>query len=1161
MFETATFNPAFTIIDHANKAIILHFIYINILFHNETCLYVSTGKQFRAVILTTVQTREILTDTPGTELFNDARVLNTAMTRAQSQVVIVGDGAALCCFGKCSEIWKSFINHCISTNSVTPQHFTKIFFEKDITETARFQKCQHVDESNSPSDVILQELKDQYEQLKTEYTSDEDSVESESLDQHKSRTSYSFTEADTDLLELCKKQPEMFKRGTLFRETYKKGYVRPFHNPCKRININGSANLRQAFTGDEVVVETGRVVGIIKKSESARVLPCLLEDVDYSRQRQNSDDKFVRRTMIPLAKSESKICILIIKKRRNFIPIWQQMNGEWFLVTFVHLNDLKQNSVFMVQVIDWKEYCFYPLGYVISILPVETSLASGLRILNEEFKLTYDTDISDMIPTRLDEDRTHRKDIRKLITFTVDPVGAKDLDDAISVRDIDSVQYELGIHIADVASFVSPGDQLDIGAKQRGATHYCSGDNHHHMFPQAFSTERFSLLSGEDRRVVSLMFKIEKESNKIIGEPTFQLSLIKSNRRFSYGEAEDIISKNYKGGLKFDTEEDCVTVAYQFAKIQRKIRLVDWAYFQVDDDRIPGKRKAHLMIEELSVLFNKHASETLICYDKTRLYTPLRCQAKPKPEKVEEFKEECETLIPLSFHVRHRVPHDEHTTSIENFRILTEVWKDIQSAAKTNDTDKMVDLVAADDIHPLLQQVIDQFRKCSSKAYVIRSNSSPEADVGHYSLNLTYYTQATSPIRRYMDIVLQRLLHSFICDRKVEYTRTEITSLCTQFEQNLKRAKEYEQKAEQISYAVSMKKQSATKLAFVVSADPEGDNFAVSLPFNKNIFAVSLSIMYKDLQLEDQPIYDETNHCVTLKWKRRIYAADSTQMHQKLRMPCYDACTELPLMRWKAITEAIENGHLDHAKVLILNTNTEQTERQIILPQFPEVSEVQREHWVDIHFQLQPGDTLQIQMTSETKRGYQIPTVQLVCIQSNFEICVDHVHSPVTCFSRPADDPTMIHYSDTNKYVHIWKPLCEMESASTAVGESDSIIIENLEVKFKREHADILTGTFFLRLEWINDWAIECNLAKCLLCIRKRGLKLTSPQGHCAMVDPSEFIWVAHGVTRNVESRKNEGSKVEFYVNHLPMENIPEDILQKGACFTVEIIPKLLPDM
>ncbi|KAF7655596.1 hypothetical protein LDENG_00054030 [Lucifuga dentata] len=1081
------------------------------------------GKQFRVIIMTAVQTHDSLktAHVPGLELFSDARVLNTAMTRAQSQLVVVGDASALCCFGACSNIWKSYIQHCINNNSVTPEHFTCDFFEKDIKEIEKFQRSEDVEEVNANDDAILQQMRDEYEQLKNKYKSDEDSLESR----------LSYTDVNSELLKLCKKYPGTYKRGRFVRESLSRGYVIPFDSPSKHVMLHGKENLGKAFTGDEVVFEPPK-------------------DEDHSKPQQDFDDRFVRRTMIPLAKNAPILRILLMKKQRNFIPVWEQTDGEWSIVTRKRLDEyLKRSHVFVVQVLGWREECLYPLGRVVDILPIGRSVEDGLQLLKEEFKVAP---AMFHLPCESDKYAKFRQDLQEIITFTVDPKGAKDLDDAVSVRDMGD-QYELGVHIADVASFVLPGDALDEIAKERGVTFYCSVEEPSHMFPKHLSTEKFSLLPGQPRRVISLMFSVTKKTNQIIGTPEFQLSLIKSNRQLSYEEAEDIISSSNGEEPAFDTVEGCVAVAYSFAKAQRKKRLVqDWAYARPDDDRVPGKRKAHHMIEELSVLLNKHASETLIMSQKTSDCTPLRCQAKPDPEELEELKEKCGEFIPLSFHVRHRVDHDNRDPNTESFCVLTKVWKDIRSAAGRDDVDNMADLVAADDIHPQLMPVVSKFRKSCSKAYVIRSNSSPKAKIGHYSLNVTSYTNASSPIRRYMDLVLQRLLYAVICDADVQYSQRDVEMLSNQVEFKVKDAKEYEQKAEKICYAVSMRKQNASKIVFIVGAEPAGDSFAVSFPFNKNIFADSLSIMYKDLQLENQPDHDPETQCVTLKWRKRIYSATNMQIHQELtHFPDSDSCTVLPVETWKAIGEAIRRENWKDAKSLIMEANTRQLVRENILPvEAPEEEETdtptcpdEEDHFVELDFQFQPGDTLQIQMTSEVRRCYHTPVVQLVHIKPKFEVCVDHVHNAITCFSRTADYPSRNEYRNTDEYKRIWSPLCETESASTAVDESSSIIIEDLVVNFQKEQQCVLTGSFVLPLDWIDRWAIECNLAKCLLCIRKRGLKLLSNPESSALVDPGEF------------------TKVEFRVHHLPMESIPDCVYQKDTLFTVEIIPKLLPDI
>ncbi|KAJ3602827.1 hypothetical protein NHX12_030573 [Muraenolepis orangiensis] len=151
-------------------------------------------------------------------------------------------------------------------------------------------------------------------------------------------------------------------------------------------------------------------------------------------------------------------------------------------------------------------------------------------------------------------------------------------------------------------------------------------------------------------------------------------------------------------------------------------------------------------------------------------------------------------------------------------------------------------------------------------------------------------------------------------------------------------------------------------------------------------------------------------------------------------------------------------------------------------------------------------------------------------------------------------------YVHTDEYIAVWKPLCEIESAETAVKEGDSIIIEDLVVNFHHKHGCLPKGSFSLPLTHIKEWAIECNLAKCLLCIRKSGLQPASTLSHSEKVDPSSFTWVAHGVTEK-EEKIEKVMKVDFSVSHLPMELFPDCVFQKDTSYTVELIPKLPPDM
>ncbi|KAJ0044086.1 hypothetical protein NL108_005995, partial [Boleophthalmus pectinirostris] len=1121
--------------------------------------------QFRVVIISAVHSRDSLQicQLTGLELFNDVRVLNTALTRARSLVLVVGDAAALCCFGQCSQFWKNYIDYCIHSNSVDPLSFSKDFFEKDLIETRRFQKSDQdekseQDEENcSLSDTILQELKDEYE-LNEELISEDDSVDAQDNHQ-KSNTSYTKTNSDHS-----EATNEHFDRhGKLVRESYNRGYVIPSTRPHVRINIKGRNNLGKAFTGDEVIIEKGKVIAITKKCDSARELLCCLQEEDHSKNKDTSGKsvyQYIRRIMIPVSKSAPKICILISKKKRHHLPVWSQVHGNW---TSRKLDEtFEQNHVFLVQVVNWKENCIFPLGIVIDVLSIGNSLSEGLQILNAQYNVG--PTILDR-PDLEDTNKSKRKDRRSRITFTIDPPGARDLDDAISVEaNVNAEHYNLGIHISDVASYVPFGDELDEDAKQRCITYYSNkkSEDTIHMFPQNLSTGLFSLLPGEERSVVSLMFKVDKQTHEILGEPQFELSTIKSDRKLTYQDAENSINKQSENPF-----DHSIKLAFEFAKARRKERLKNWAYAQPDDDHLPGERKANLMIEELSVLFNKYVSEILSNSLVTRSFVPLRCQPGPSQQSMDRLKEQCADLIPVSFSLWHKIDCEEQNPKCDSFRVLQYIWKNIREAAAAGDHDKMVDLIAADDIHPLLKPITTQFRKCSNKAYFIRSTSSPKADVGHYSLNLKSYTWASSPIRRYIDLVLQRLVHCCILKNQVPFTSLDISALCTDFDNSSKDAKEYERQAVNISCAVGVMKQSVCKVAFVVKGGAESDSFFMSLPFHKDIFS-DISCMYRNLQLDDQPRYDKTSGSVTLQWKRRIYSADKDRLHRELQTQCHSGpCLVIPFHVWKSIVDAIKEEKWEEANSLILRAKTEEEPSQTLVNTSPSAKQI--EHEVEISLQLKPGNTLRVQMTCEVYRGFWRPVVQLVSITPKFELCVDHVQNPVTCFSRCANNPSQIHFNKPEDYVRIWEPLCEMESASTAVRDCNCIIIENLEVNFSQRRGESLEGNFFLHSAWIEEWAItEFNLSHCFLCIRKPALPLKKDilekydlSDYIKPGDPAEFTWVAHGVTTNYEVKKKpqEGNLVHFNVNHLPMKNIPDSIFKNT--FTVELIPKTIPDI
>nr|XP_006639522.1 PREDICTED: helicase with zinc finger domain 2-like isoform X1 [Lepisosteus oculatus] len=1171
------------------------------------------GRQFRVVVMTTIQTRDSLLSlsSAALEFFNEPRVLNTAMTRAQSQVIVVGDAAALCYFGKCSKIWRSYIAQCIEKGSAFPQHLTMEHIDQEVVEIARFDKDEEDTSSDSESvisevitstDEILQELMDDCSDVPFE-TSEEESTDDTENVNRPMKMFHSDPEKEASLESLLKKQPNKYKTGEIVIEKYDRAYVMVSDNPAVHIRINGRRNMGKTFSGDEVVVEItnengsvfGKVMGILKKSEKSRVFVCTFEDVDLKKHKDGKD--FVTQVMIPVNNSVTKIRTLCCKNNRNRVPIFKFEDGRWKAVKYQTFNEQsKRMHVFVVEIVGWKEHCCFPLGFITEVLTIGTSLDEGLKVLDAEFDVRQHipqpvlNELGKCSESKTDKEKRH--DFRNYQTFTIDPRNAEDLDDALSVRDLNT-HYEIGIHITDVASCVPMDGDLDNYARERGATYYRPGKEPLYMFPPSLSTKLCSLLPYCNRRAISLILEVEKDTDRIV-KSSFVLSHINSNKQFSYDEAEVIIRERYKKeDYGFGTSEDCLLVAYHFSRVHRKARLQeDWSYDQPDDYRAPGKRRAHQMIEELMIVFNSSVSDYLINKDLSKYLTPLRCQKGPKVEELNDFRKKYNDIIPMSEHLTYHIGCARRAAVEKTFCVLTSTWKRLQSAAEKRDFDKITDLISTDDIHPQLLPVILHFRRLLGKAYTLRSNSKPESKVGHYSLQLDSYTQASSPLRRYMDVILQRLLHATLSQTPVQYSPQEIDILCGKIVEKNEKANDYQKKAEIICLAMNLRKQSTQKLAFVVDVDPDGDNFKVSFPFDKTALSEKYSIMYRDLQLEDQPEFDKDKECMSLGWRRRVYSTDTTKTHlelQRLLQNC--PCTgHLPQERWQDIIQALKKEDWKRVCSLLMNTKLDQSDnrhisKSVFRDGFEEsekksesskmntsdsekfrkrTDKFEHEHFVKLPFSLKPGDTLQVQLTAEVKRGFYMPAVQLLNVSPQFEVCLEHARDPSTCFSGGAKNAAKNFYDDSEDYMKIWRPLCEMESASTAVEDSDSIIIEDMEMDFKRDVKSI-EGTFFLPLDCKKAWAIECDLRKCFLCIRKRSLKQECPSGDDEQVDPGCYTWVAHGITKYAiepkDGSKNKAVQVGFYLNHILIENIPTCVFQKKTKFTVELIPKLLPDV
>uniref|UniRef100_A0A8B9TC47 DNA2/NAM7 helicase helicase domain-containing protein n=1 Tax=Anas platyrhynchos TaxID=8839 RepID=A0A8B9TC47_ANAPL len=269
---------------------------------------------------------------------------------------------------------------------------------------------------------------------------------------------------------------------------------------------------------------------------------------------------------------------------------------------------------------------------------------------------------------------------------------------------------------------------------------------------------------------------------------------------------------------------------------------------------------------------------------------------------------------------------------------------------------------------------------------------------------------------------------------------------------------------------------------------------------------------------------------------------------------------------WQDMLTAIRSENFESLATLL------QKSRKLYKRQVGWVRKSECSHYAEITLELSAGDTLQFQLTTDVFRGFLVPFVQLWCVAPGFDVCLQHTEKPIDCFSAYATLPSKDKYKHTAEYSKVWMPMSAMESASCAVAENDSIVIHDVKITWAKQRTSKgqLQGTFCLNKSFLDECSIEVDFNHCYLCIRLSGLKNMSLNNkdkseNKLVVDPDTYTWVAHGVTEefndNQKSDRTGLNTLNFYINYMSMENVPAEISQPSASFTVELIPKMLPDI
>ena len=451
-------------------------------------------------------------------------------------------------------------------------------------------------------------------------------------------------------------------------------------------------------------------------------------------------------------KPEGEVVEIIARNRKQFVGIIETSKNFAFLkpdnanmpldifIPLSKLNGAKNGQKVVAVITEWPQQSANPFGEVKEVLgkPGDDRVEMQSILAEIDFPLSFSpqaekeaSSFSDQIPA---SEISQRRDFRDIFTITIDPEDAKDFDDAVSLKPLEKNHWEVGVHIADVSWYVRPGTAIDAEAIDRGTSVYMVGRTVP-MLPEHLSNGLCSLKQGVDRLCFSAVFEMD-EKGKVYNE-WFGKTVINSNRRFAYEEVQQIIET---GEGQYSAE---IAVLNKIAGKLREERFKKGSFnfetqevrFKLDDKGKPlgiyirEMKDANKLIEDFMLLANRKVAEFIgKKHDNKPVKTFVyRVHDTPNPEKLENFSQFLERL--------------GYKMKLNSKKSLADSFNKLFADIKGTGTETMIESIAI---------------RTMSKAYYSTHN------IGHYGLAFPHYTHFTSPIRRYPDLMVHRLLHDYM---------------------------------------------------------------------------------------------------------------------------------------------------------------------------------------------------------------------------------------------------------------------------------------------------------------------------------------------------------------------------------------------------------------
>lgn len=612
------------------------------------------------------------------------------------------------------------------------------------------------------------------------------------------------------------KDLKVFVTGTVDMTADGSAFIVPDDEFEKDIFV-GPRKLRNALHGDKV-----KVYVFAKKRSGRRNEGEIVEII-----------KRAKTEFIGVAKISEKFAFVIADDKKMLHDIF---------IPLADLNGAKNGQKVQVSLSDWPEGAKNPVGKIIHILGDQGDNNTEMNAILAEygFPLSFPSEVekeANAIPEVVSEaEMKDRRDFRDTITFTIDPLDAKDFDDAISFKTLANGNYEIGVHIADVSHYVQPNSSLDKEAQHRATSVYLV-DRVIPMLPERLSNGVCSLRPNEDKLCFSAVFEMDDEAN--IHEQWFGRTVIHSDRRFTYEEAQEVIETQTGDYVAEILKLNEIAHVLRTAKFKNGAISFESTEvkFKLDDFGKPigvyvkERKDAHKLIEDFMLLANKKVAEFIAKKGKgNQKYTFVyRSHDSPNLENLNNF-----AAFASRFGYKINTKSDKDIAKSLNF-----LMEDVEGKKEQNILTSLA------------------IRSMAKAIYTTKKTS-------HYGLAFDYYTHFTSPIRRYPDVMVHRLLQLYLDGGKS--ANAEVYESASSHSSAMeKRAADAERASVKYKQAEYLEENIGNIFSGIISGVTEWGMY-VEIQENKCEGMIRL----RDIG-DDFYVLDEKNYCIVGQRKKKKY--------------------------------------------------------------------------------------------------------------------------------------------------------------------------------------------------------------------------------------------------------------------------------------------------